>query len=83
MALWWAIEQFQREDILFRDAERFDLRLWFRHLLRKKEETPSFSESLFCFVLILMLQFASFNVMRDKLLDASSNVTALSCRSSI
>ena len=77
LALWWAIEQFQREDVLFRDAERFDLRLWFRHLLRKKEEVPSFSEALFCFVLVLMLQFASFNVMRDKLLDAQSDTTAL------
>ncbi len=77
LALWWAIEQFQREDILFRDAERFDLRLWLRHLLRKKEETPSFSEALFCFVLILLLQFASFNIMRDRLLDAQSDTTAL------
>ena len=77
LALWWAIEQFQREDVLFRDAERFDLRLWLRHLLRKKEETPSFSEALFCFVLIIMLQFASFNVMRDRLLDAQSDTTAL------
>ncbi|QDT55075.1 ABC-2 family transporter protein [Caulifigura coniformis] len=77
LALWWAIEQFQREDVLFRDAERFDLRLWFRHLLRKKEDTPSFSEALFCFVLILMLQFASFNIMRDRLLDAQSDTMAL------
>jgi sodium transport system permease protein len=77
LALWWAIEQFQREDVLFRDSERFDLRLWFRHLLRKKEETPSFSEALFCFVIILMLQFASFNMMRDKLLAAQSDTTAL------
>jgi sodium transport system permease protein len=77
LALWWAIEQFQREDVLFRDAERFDLRLWFRHLLRKKEAIPSFSEALFCFVMILMLQFASFNIMRDELLEAQSDTKAL------
>jgi sodium transport system permease protein len=77
LALWWAIEQFQREDVLFRDSERFDLRLWFRHLLRKKEPIPSFSEALFCFVMILMLQFASFNVMRDELLEAQSDTKAL------
>ncbi len=77
LALWWAIEQFQREDVLFRDAERFDLRLWVRHLLRKKDATPSFSEALFCFVMILMLQFASFNVMRDKMLESNSETTAL------
>jgi sodium transport system permease protein len=77
LALWWAIEQFQREDVLFRDAERFDLRLWFRHLLRKKEEIPSFSEALFCFVMVLMLQFASFNIMRDELIEAQSDTKAL------
>lgn len=63
LALWWAIEQFQREDILFREAERFDLMLWFRHLLRDKEPTPSFSEAGFCFVLILLLQFVFLTSM--------------------
>ena len=33
--------------------------------------------ALICFVLIIMLQFASFNVMRDRLLDAQSDTTAL------
>ena len=42
LALWWAIDQFQREDVLFREAERFELRLWVRHLLRDKEPTPEF-----------------------------------------
>ncbi|MBX3440798.1 MAG: ABC transporter permease subunit [Planctomyces sp.] len=70
LALWWAIDQFQREDILFREAERFDMRLWLRHLLREKEAIPSFSEAAFCFVLILLLQFLSFNTMRDQFLAA-------------
>ncbi|REJ72642.1 MAG: CPBP family intramembrane metalloprotease [Planctomycetota bacterium] len=58
MALWWAIELFRSEDVLFRGAERFDLRSWIRHLARDKESTPNFSEAGFCFVLILLLQFA-------------------------
>ncbi|HVV99807.1 MAG TPA: ABC transporter permease subunit, partial [Planctomycetaceae bacterium] len=63
LALWWAIDQFQREDVLFREAERFELGLWIRHLLRDKEPTPSFTEAGFCLVLIMLLQFASFKAM--------------------
>ena len=59
LALWWAIEQFNREDVLFREAERLDVSLWVRHLLRDKEPTPSFTEAGFCFVLIMLLQFAA------------------------
>jgi sodium transport system permease protein len=57
LALWWAIDQFQREDILFREAEQFEIGLWVRHLLREKEPTPSFAEAGVCFVLIALLQF--------------------------
>ncbi len=53
VALRWAIDQFQREDVLFREAERFDLRSWVRHLLRDKEPTPTGGEALFCFALML------------------------------
>lgn len=66
LALWWGIDLFRREDILFREAERFDLRLWLRHILRDKEPTPGFTEAGFCFVLILVLQFASYGVMQDE-----------------
>ena len=64
LALWWAIEQFSREEVLFREAERFDLKLWVRHILRDKEPTPSFTEAGFCFVLIMLLQFAAMSVSR-------------------
>ena len=55
VALRWAIDQFQREDVLFREAERFDLRLWLKHLLRDREETPSGAEALLCFVVMICL----------------------------
>ena len=64
VALWWAIDQFGREEVLFREAERFDVRLWFKHLLRDKEPTPSFTEAGFCFLLIIMLQFLSMKSMQ-------------------
>lgn len=63
LALWWAIELFKREDVLFRESERFDLRLWVQHVLRDKEATPSFTEAGFCFVTIMMLTFASMKFM--------------------
>lgn len=65
LALWWAVEQFSREDVLFREAERFDLKLWVRHLLRDKGRTPSFAEAGFCFVLIMLLQFGAMKVFVD------------------
>lgn len=64
LALWWAIEQFQGEGILFREAERFELGLWIKHLLRDKEETPSFMEAGVCFVLIALLQFIFLTSMQ-------------------
>ncbi|HBN75770.1 MAG TPA: CPBP family intramembrane metalloprotease domain-containing protein [Planctomycetaceae bacterium] len=70
LALMWAIDQFQREEVLFREAERFDMRLWLKHLLRDKERLPSFSESIFCFVLIMLLQFAMLKTFGNALQNA-------------
>lgn len=67
LALWWAIDLFGSEDVLFREAERFDLRLWLRHLLRDKEATPSFAEAGFCFVTIMMLQFFALKLFQGPL----------------
>ncbi len=66
-ALWWAVEQFKREDVLFREAERFSVKSWFKHLLREKEATPTFGEAGFAFVTILLLQFAMMGPMRRAL----------------
>ena len=55
IALRWAVNQFQREDVLFGEAERTDLRVWVRHLLRDKEPTPNGGEALFCFAVMLCL----------------------------
>jgi sodium transport system permease protein len=55
LALRWAIEQFQREEVLFREAERFDPVLWLRRLFRDKEALPSAGQAIFCFVLVFAL----------------------------
>jgi len=57
LAIRWAVDQFNRESVLFRESERLDLRLWLRHLLRDRGATPSIAEAVFCFVLILIIQF--------------------------
>jgi sodium transport system permease protein len=61
-ALRWAIEQFNREEVLFREAERLDVKLWFQRLLREKEALPSTSEALFCFALIIFLRWLAFGM---------------------
>lgn len=62
LALRWAIGQFNREEVLFREAERLDLGLWLKQLLREKEALPSAGEAVFCFALILGLRWLSFGV---------------------
>lgn len=53
IALWWAIDQFKSESVLFREAERFDLRSWLRHLWRDKRPTPGPAQAILCFALML------------------------------
>jgi sodium transport system permease protein len=53
LALRWAVDQFQRESVLFREAERFDLRGWLRHLIRDREPTPNAAQALLCFSLMI------------------------------
>ena len=53
VALRWAIDQFQREDVLFREAERFSLASWLRHVYRDREPTPTSGQAALCFSLIL------------------------------
>jgi sodium transport system permease protein len=55
LALRWAIEQFQREEVLFREADRLDLGIWLRRLWREKRPLPSAGEAFCCFALILVL----------------------------
>jgi sodium transport system permease protein len=62
LALRWAVDQFQREEVLFREAERLDLRLWLRHLFRDKDALPSAGQALFCFGLVLALHRLTLSV---------------------
>jgi len=55
ISLRWAISQFQREDVLFREAERFDLMSWIRHMIRDRQPLPSAGQTLLCFAIMLTL----------------------------
>ena len=68
LALWWAIEQFRSEEILFGEAEQFNLERWFRQLIRDKGPVPSFAQALLCFVLMLLLQFGSWKLIQAVIL---------------
>jgi sodium transport system permease protein len=57
LAIRWATNQFNSEEVLFRESERWDVGLWIKHLMRDREGTPSFSEAMFCGVLILLIRF--------------------------
>lgn len=62
LALKWAIIQFHREEVLFREAERLELKLWFRSLFREKEAVPTTSQALFLFGLLLALQWLALGL---------------------
>ncbi|MBN2022509.1 MAG: CPBP family intramembrane metalloprotease [Pirellulales bacterium] len=57
LAIRWAVDQFNKESVLFRESERLDLGLWLRHLLRDRQPTPTVAAAAFCGVLILVVKF--------------------------
>src|SRR6185503_7886891 len=48
LAIGWAVRQFNNESVLFRESERWGLRIWMQHLRRDRRDTPSLAEALFC-----------------------------------
>ncbi len=65
MAIRWAVDQFSRENVLFRESERLDLKLWFQHLWRDRQATPSAGAAITCVAAILMAQFG-FSALAGK-----------------
>jgi sodium transport system permease protein len=57
LAVRWAADQFNTENVLFRESERLDMGRWLRNLRRDRDDTPSVAEALACGVLILMIHF--------------------------
>ncbi len=57
MAVRWAVDQFNKESVLFREGERLELRLWLRQVVRERGPRPTPAAALLCGVLILAVQF--------------------------
>jgi sodium transport system permease protein len=57
LAIRWAVRQFEDETVLFRESERLGLRLWVRHMVRDRGQTPTVAEALLCGVLLLLITF--------------------------
>jgi sodium transport system permease protein len=74
VALRWAIDQFQREDVLFREAEQFSLYSWFRHLFRDREPMPTGSQATLCFAIILT---TSWFLMQFLVMPAGLSLSAV------
>ncbi len=53
LALRWAVDQFRREAVLFRESERIDPRAWLVHLVRDREPLPTGGMALLCFALMI------------------------------
>lgn len=58
LAVRWAIDQFNNEDVLFRESERFDLQAWILHMVRERGDTPSVAEAIFAALVLLLIRFA-------------------------
>jgi sodium transport system permease protein len=57
LAIRWAVDQFNKESVLFREGERLDVGMWLRRLVRDREDTPSPAEAIFCGIMILTIKF--------------------------
>jgi sodium transport system permease protein len=57
IAVRWAVDQFNKESVLFRESERLDLRLWLKHTIRSRGDTPTVSAAVVCGLSILVAQF--------------------------
>lgn len=57
MAIRWAVDQFSKESVLFRESERLDLVLRFKHYFRNRQETPPVAAAMLGGIVILLIQF--------------------------
>jgi sodium transport system permease protein len=63
IALRWAVDQFTNESVLFREAERFDLRAWLVHLRRDRGPRPGMGQALACFLLMILGAWVAINLL--------------------
>ncbi len=57
LSIRWAIRQFESESVMFREADRWNLKLWVHHLWRDRGKTASPPEALLCGIIIIVAMF--------------------------
>lgn len=57
LASLWAVHQFQDENVLFHESERFGLRSWFVHIIRDRGDIPTVAQAFLCGILLLLARF--------------------------
>lgn len=77
LALRWAIEQFNREEVLFREAERLDLLLWLKRLFRDKEPVPTTGQAFFCLGMLIGLHWLSLSIGNRWSLEVQTAISEL------
>jgi sodium transport system permease protein len=75
LALRWAIEQFNREEVLFREAERLDVMLWIKSLFRDKAAVPTTGQAFVCVGMVLGLRWLSLGLGANWSLEVRSGIT--------
>lgn len=79
LAMRWAIDQFNKESVLFRESEQWGLGIWLRHLVRDRRDTPSLAAAVLCGVLLLLIRFfASFLFRTPATWDRFATTTVIS-----
>lgn len=76
LAIRWAIRQFESESVMFRESERWNLKLWAHQLWRDRGDTASPTEAVLCGVIILVGMFFAQFVAGSSIRDWQSVVTS-------
>lgn len=76
LSLRWAIRQFESEAVMFREADRWSVKLWMRHLWRDRGDTASPTEAVLCGLIIIIGMFFAQFVAGSSIHDFKSIATS-------
>ena len=57
LAIRWAVRQFESESVMFRENERWDIKMWITSIWRERGATASVMEAMLCGAVILVARF--------------------------
>ncbi len=57
LSLRWAVRQFESESVMFRESERWNIRLWMHQLWRDRGDTASPTEAVLCGMIVIVAMF--------------------------